>query len=293
MIASAYRKLIPKNFRLFIYSLFLKRALYYKRNFPILYKAFLAYRFNFFSSQELFSTLRFIGKYGLRSCPNDFSLKYDNFEVEVLRDDFPFVMHKGKKLYFPASFTDGEVKKLYKSLIVEQDPESAHRYSLDESDFESAFLFDIGAAEGILTLENIEKIKFAYLVECEPEFVAALNKTFAPYQSKVKIIYKYIDQFDGESTISLDTLGKEINNEKVFLKMDIEGYEKKACLGGKNFIKNNNCTAAICTYHHPDHPREIKEIFNELGYKTAFSKGYIYWGLRLSKALLRAKKQKN
>lgn len=290
MIVSAYRSLVPEKLRLFIYSSFLKKILYYKRNFHILSKAFLAYRFNFFADTELFSTLKFIGQYGLRSCPCDFSLKYDDYSAEVYRDEFPYVLHYGKKLYFPASFTDSAVKKLYKSLIVEQDVESAHRYSLDDSDFENSIMFDIGAAEGILTLEKIDKIKSAYLVECEAEFVDALKKTFGPYQSKVQIIYKYIDQHDSGSTISLDTLGKDIKGEKVFVKMDIEGYEKKALLGGKNFLSNNNCIAAVCTYHDPSHPKEIKDIFEDLGYTATPSKGYLYWGLRLSKALIRAKK---
>ncbi|MES2517138.1 MAG: FkbM family methyltransferase [Bacteroidota bacterium] len=290
MIVSAYRSLVPEKFRLFLYSSFLKKILYYKRNFHILSKAFLAYRFNFFSDTELFSTLKFIGKHGLRSCPGDFSLKYDNYSVEVYRDDFPYVLHHDKKLYFPASFTDSAVKRLYKSLIVEQDIESAHRYSLDESDFDGSIMFDIGAAEGILTLEKIDNLKCAYLVECEAEFIDALKKTFEPYRSKIQIISKYIDQHDSDSTISLDTLGKDIKGEKVFVKMDIEGYEKKALLGGEEFLSGNNCIAAVCTYHEPSHPKEIKDILESLGYSTTPSKGYLYWDLRLSKALIRAKK---
>jgi hypothetical protein len=290
MITSTYRAIVPEKVRLFVYSIFLKKMLYYKRNFSLLAKSFLAYRFGFFKGTEPFDTFKFIGQYGLRSCPGDFSLKYDNYTPEVYRDELPYVLHQSKKLYFPALFTDAAVKKLYKSLVIEQDPESAHRYSLDESEFKDSTMFDIGAAEGILTLEKIEQLKFAYLVECEAEFVEALNKTFEPYKSKVKIIFKYIDQHDSESTISLDTLGKDLKGEKVFLKMDIEGYEKKALLGGKSFLVNNDCTAAVCTYHHPNHPREIKEILEESGYKTTPTKGYIYWGLRLSKALIRAKK---
>ena len=227
MITRAYRTVVPKNFRLFIYSTFLKKILYYKRNFGILTKSFLAYRFGFFKGTEPFKTFKFIGQYGLRSCPAEFSLKYDDYTPEVYRDELPYVLHQGKRLYFPALFTDAAVQKLYKSLVIEQDPESAHRYSVDESEFKDSTMFDIGAAEGILTLEKIEQLKFAYLVECEAEFVEALNKTFEPYQSKVKIIFKYIDQHDSESTISLDTLGKELKGEKIFLKMDIEGYDRR------------------------------------------------------------------
>ncbi len=289
MVTKLYRFIFPEELRQSFYSLFLGKILRFKRNFNILYKAFLAYRFNFYKNTEIYDTLNFIGKYGLRSCPGEFSLKYDNLAIEVQRDTHPFIIHKGKKLYFPESFSNQQVQKLYKSLITEQDSESAHKYSLDEFDYKDAILFDIGAAEGILSLEKMDVIQFAYLVECEERWVSALQKTFEPYNSKVKIIFKYIDQYDGENAISLNTLGKDLKGKKVFVKMDIEGFEEKTILGGKEFLLNNHCTTAICTYHNPNHPKEIGQILKNLGYKSNFSKGYIYWGYRLSKALIRSK----
>ena len=109
------------------------------------------------------------------------------------------------------------------------------------------------------------------------------------HKFKLTIIFKYIDQFDSENSISLNTLGKSLKGEKIFLKMDIEGFEEKTILGGKDFLLNNHCTTAICTYHNPNHPKDIKQILNSLGYKSNFSKGYLYWGYRLSKALIRSK----
>ena len=289
MITKTYRKLVPQRSRDYIYSIFLGKFLFYKRNFHILYPAFLAHRFNYYDKSELGQTLKFIGKHGLRSCPGEFSLKYDNFDCEVKRDTHPFVIHQGKKLYFPEKFKDKDVKRIYKSLIIEQDPDSAHRYSLIESDYEDSIMFDIGAAEGILTLEKIDTLKAAVLVECEKQWVEALEKTFSPYSEKVKIVFKYIDQLDTETSISLNTLGLDYINEKIFVKMDIEGFEKKALLGGDVFLKNNQSTIAVCTYHNPQHPKEIKELLENYGFKTSFSKGFLYWGLRLSKALIRAK----
>ena len=289
MVTKLYRSIVPETLRESFYDLFLRKILRFKRNFHILYKAFLARNFNFYKNSEVYDTLNFIGQYGLRSCPDKFSLKYDSLKVEVQRDSHPFVIHKGKKLYFPESFSDQEIQKLYKSLVTEQDLESAHRYSLNESDYQDAILFDIGAAEGILSLEKIDVIRFVYLVECEDRWISALKKTFEPYASKVKIIFKYIDQFDIENSISLNTLGKELKGEKIFLKMDVEGYEEKAVLGGNEFLTNNDCVTAICTYHNLNHPKDIENILGNLGYKSSFSKGYIYWGYRLSKALIRSK----
>lgn len=290
MLSLLYRTILPLQFREYIYSAFLGNILLFKRNFHILYKAFLANSFGMYKNTEPFETYQFIGQHGLRSCPSNFSLKYDDLQINVLRDTFPYVMHTGRKLYFPEKFTDAQVKKLYKSLLIEQDIDSAHRYSLNEEDYQNAIMFDIGAAEGILSLEKIDILKEIYLVECEQEWVDALQRTFDPFKEKVKIIFKYIDQYNSETSISLNTLSQHLKNEKIFLKMDVEGFEKNSLLGGLNLLKNNDCIAAVCTYHDPAHPKEIKEIFESVGYKPTFSKGYIFWGHRLSKALIRAKK---
>lgn len=290
MLSQLYRIILPLQFREYIYSAFLGNILRFKRNFPIHKKAFLANTFGMYKNTDPYETYKFIGQHGLRSCPGNFSLKYDNLQIEVLRDKYPYVMHTGRKLYFPERFTNAQIQKLYKSLLVEQDIESAHRYSLNEEDYRDAIMFDIGAAEGILSLEKIDVLKEIYLVECEQEWVDALKITFEPYKEKVNIIFKYIDQNDSETSISLNTLGENLKNEKIFLKMDVEGFEKNALLGGLNLLNNNDCIAAVCTYHNPAHPQEIKGIFESVGYNPVFSKGYIHWANRLSKALIRAKK---
>jgi hypothetical protein len=290
MIANTYRRLVPLPVREQIYTLFLKKILFYKRNFHILGKAFWVYRLPFFQETELNNTLKFIGQHGLRSCPGNFSLKYDDFVPEVFRDTHSFVMHHGKKLYFPQTFTDVAVKKLYKSLIVEQDPESAHRYTNEEDDFQNAIMFDIGGAEGILTLENIEQLKYAIIVECENEWIEALKLTFAPYSDKVTLVHRFIDDHESPTSTTLNTLGHDFRNEKIFLKMDVEGFEQKALEAAKELLINNDCIAAICTYHNPSHPASIKAFFENLGYTASFSKGHLYWANRLSKALIRARK---
>lgn len=291
MLSQVYRNIFPLQFRQYVYDVFLGRILRFKRNFHVLFPSFLAKNFGFYKNTELYNTYTFIGKHGIRSCPGQFALKYDTLKIQVQRDTHPYVIHTGKKLYFPQNFTDAQVQKLYKSLLVEQDEDSAHRYSLDENDYKNAIMFDIGAAEGILSLEKIEVLQAVYLVECEPEWVEALSKTFEPYQNKVNIVFKYIDQYDSDNSISLNTLGQNFTNEKIFLKMDVEGYEPQSLQGGLNLLKNNNCIAAVCTYHHPDHPAQIAKIFENAGYNPVFSKGYIHWAHRLSKALIRAKKQ--
>lgn len=60
-----------------------------------------------------------------------------------------------------------------------------------------------------------------------------------------------------------------LDKEVVFIKLDIEGAERKAIEGGKELIKKYHPTLAICAYHLQDDllvlPRMIKEIY--AGYK--------------------------
>lgn len=55
--------------------------------------------------------------------------------------------------------------------------------------------------------------------------------------------------------ITLDTLLKEKKID--FIKMDIEGAEKKALVGAQNIIKKNKPILAICIYHRPEDFFEI------------------------------------
>lgn len=68
-------------------------------------------------------------------------------------DKTPYVMHENKKIYFSESYTDENIKKLYVSLLIESDFESPHRYVVNFNELQDYALFDVGAAEGILTLD--------------------------------------------------------------------------------------------------------------------------------------------
>lgn len=55
---------------------------------------------------------------------------------------------------------------------------------------------------------------------------------------------------NGNVLIEIDTIDNMANNLDVgFIKMDIEGYEEAAILGGKETIKRCNPVLAVCVYH--------------------------------------------
>jgi hypothetical protein len=61
--------------------------------------------------------------------------------------------------------------------------------------------------------------------------------------------------------VKIDTLVEQLGLERVdFIKMDIEGAEVDALLGAKETISQFKPKLAICTYHRPTDPIEIRKI---------------------------------
>jgi hypothetical protein len=139
--------------------------------------------------------LAFMGRHGLSSYPAPYVLDYNNRTVNLEFDNdkqMHYCMHNGKKLYFTSTFGKAQIIKLYKSLITEQDIRSAHRYVENYEDLKGITLLDVGSAEGIFTLDNIEKLEHAYLFEVEPFWIDALHATFEPWKEKVTIITQHL-----------------------------------------------------------------------------------------------------
>ena len=60
---------------------------------------------------------------------------------------------------------------------------------------------------------------------------------------------------------TIDKLVSELKLERVdFIKMDIEGAEPRAIVGGRETIAKYHPRMALCTYHAPDHPKRIPEL---------------------------------
>jgi|LakMenE01Jun11ns_1017448.scaffolds.fasta_scaffold9955426_3 hypothetical protein len=292
MIASIYRKLIPSTLRDKIYKLLLGRMMFFVRNFKAYANGFLLNIFGWLlPATEKRKAYAFIGRHGIVSCPGEFMLKYKSVNIEVFRDSdngMPYVMHHGRKLYFPASYDDQKLITLYRSLIIEQDIESAHRYVTSYDELSGKTLLDIGSAEGIFSLDTIEYTKHVYLFECEEFWIDSLNATFAPWKDKVTIIRKYVgDKSEGNFT-TIDDFMKDKSVDDLFLKMDIEGAEKSALKGANQTLKNGkNNRLAVCVYHRDEDPAFISGLMQSHGYKTQFTNGYIYWANRLSKGVVR------
>lgn len=295
MLTYIYRKFIPDSIRHKIYNLFLGDALVFFRTFNQRIKCIFIYRFNFFyQKNDLNDAYAFMGKYGLTSYPFLSSLKYDKMIVEILHDEknnLPYVIHHGKKLYFPKTRSAKAISNLYKSLLIEQDIDSPHKYVESYKDLEGKTLLDIGAAEGIFSLEMIDYVKYVYLFEYDNEWTDALNATFSPWKNKVMIVKKYVSEKSNGMNISINDFLNDKSKNDLFLKMDIEGAEELALRGAENILRmGENISLSVCTYHKKEDLNKFISFFSSLGYKYELTKGYMYWDERLSKGVIRVYK---
>ncbi|GHT89349.1 hypothetical protein FACS1894137_18420 [Spirochaetia bacterium] len=124
-----------------------------------------------------------------------------------------YVLHENKRLYFPREFDDKKARLYYYQLLTEQDQDSPHRYETSEFHVQDGdCIADIGSAEGIFALKNVERADKIYLFECDEKWIEALEKTFAPWNEKVVIVNKYVCDTTCNEFITLDDFMNMIND---------------------------------------------------------------------------------
>lgn len=222
----------------------------------------------------------YIQKYGLHCVPYSFIEEYLYMNVDVLYDDEEmkhYVMHNGKRLFYPRDYSVDRIIELYRQVRYEQDVRSPHFYwnSLNKP-VQGDIFVDVGAAEGLVALDYIQEMSKVYIIECEERWVDALRATFKPYKEKAIIIPALCGEHveSRQSAITLDyLLGSETS--PIVIKMDIEGGELKALRGASMVLKRSNTKLAVTTYHTNDAAKELYEYLDLLGYKCEWSNGYM------------------
>ena len=214
--------------------------------------------------------------------PYPFILDYSLKDIAVFKDDnlaLYYVLHGIKKLYFSKKFdTIEKVKIAYYCALIEQDNKSPHRY-LDESfDIkQDDVVLDVGAAEGLLGLVNIEKIKKLYVFEVDNDWVDALKATFEPWKEKVEIVHKYVSDFNTDSNISLDAF---LNEKRInLIKIDVEGVEKRILSGACKTLSKTE-KVIVCTYHNHYDEDIFKDLLFSYGFNISYSSGYMLFILK-------------
>lgn len=250
---------------------------------------------------EILEIIDYFRQYGFSVMPYPFTRKYHTQDITVFPDlvcSMNYVLHQGKKLYFPRNWGIERIRAYYTGLCREQDAESPHRYETDMYRvMPGEIIADIGAAEGIWALTYAEQAKKIYLFECEQGWQEALLKTFEPWKDKVELVHKFMSALsDGKKQVSLDDYFRE--KEIHFIKADIEGAELALLAGGRQTLTHaGNMKILLCTYHHQEDATQIEQALLALGFTTEFSPRHIIFIYDkelappyIRKGLIRAKK---
>lgn len=209
-------------------------------------------------------------------------------KVEALFDKkakLPYIVHKGKKLYFPHSYSIEKAINFYRYSIEWEDilgegyrDRTPHQYQSERFHVNNNdILIDAGVAEGLFSLEMIDKVKKIYLIECDPKWWKPLEHTFEPWKNKVILVKKYLSNKDDKENISLQTLLEQEQGESIFVKLDIEGFEVNVIHNAKETMSNWNypLTLTCCTYHRETDCATIQTFFDEIGFNSELSNGYM------------------
>lgn len=230
-----------------------------------------------FENKEIEESVNYLRHSSLKTFCSSFADTYKWEEIEVLIDSsngLRYVMHQGKRLYFVRSFNDRTVKYCYNGLITEQDPQSPHCYLGDNFEVkDNDILLDVGSAEGIFSLTHIEKLKHVVLFERDPQWVEALQATFAPWKEKVTIVRKYVSDCDDNENVTIDSFLSDKPYRPSFIKIDVEGAEQRVLNGMEKTIKLPDLRMALCTYHQQADYKNFTRFLAEKGFRCNASKG--------------------
>lgn len=190
-----------------------------------------------------------------------------------------------EKVYFPKDMDRDSVDRLYYSLITEQDPESPHCYFDDAHNPKGYVFLDIGTAEGLVSLQQLEAVDHAYLFEGDLRWAEPLELTFKNHHDKITLIKKYVSDIDEGEFISLNSFIKEndLVDKPLFIKLDVEGMEMQILQCVAEAICKPGTRLSVCTYHKSEDSVVIKEYLDSLGFKTRFTPGYMFVNLNSDK----------
>lgn len=192
-----------------------------------------------------------------------------------------YVLHNGKKLFLDTRDVSSAARN-YQHIIDDEGltgcgkrTKSPHCYTKKGFEIENGdVILDVGCAEALVALDNIDKVQKAYLFECDKRWIKALQATFAPYTDKTILVQKLVG--DGtRGSITLSSAILEGKDTPFFIKMDIEGFERFVIQSSLDFLRNHKVKLSCCVYHRQDDDVVIEKMLKDIGYRTEFSDGFM------------------
>ncbi|MCM1123837.1 MAG: FkbM family methyltransferase [Eubacterium sp.] len=230
-------------------------------------------------SEELQQVMDYVSDNGVRMYCYPFYDEYMEQDAAVCYDEERGLYYGvcfGRRMYLARRYDTPQKAGLYfQYACMEQDERSPHRYISKHFSVEKGDVgIDIGAAEGIFALQVIDDVEHIYLIEADAEWCEALKATFGNERDKVTIIQGYVSDTDRDGNLTLDVLFGE---QKIdFIKMDIEGAERKALYGAEQLVERCVPKLAVCTYHNENDESDIHAWMEAIGtYTVTNSPGYV------------------
>ena len=252
--------------------------------------------FNGNDNQPYLEELQFIKENGICNVPYKQLKRVENVETGYdTKHRLPFVVHNGKRLFFPKDHSLEEVEEKYRKLIEIENilgggfsKKAPHQYQTECFKVEEGDVFvDVGSAEGLVALDVVERASRLYIIESDRHWIPALKATFEPYKDKCAIIHKKVSGKNSFTNITLDNLLRKEHNHPIFIKMDIEGSETQVLEASKDYLSHaDNIKIACCTYHKHSDAKTIASFFSRLGYQYEFSEGWMMQWLLEEEPLL-------
>ena len=198
----------------------------------------------------------------------------------------PFVLHNGRKLYYPQERTVRKVAASYRRYIEVENilgggyaRQSPHQYQADGFRVQAGdVVVDVGAAEGLFALDVMDLARRIYIIEADPQWQAPLQATFAPFGDKAVLIHKTVAATQAADRMQLAALLEQEPAPGWFFKMDIEGDEVAVL---EDLVPRLPADVAVrfacCTYHRHGDAERMQALFVRHGFRTEFSGGYMLY----------------
>ncbi len=193
--------------------------------------------------------------------------------------DYDQIYFKGfqRPLYYPKGLKE---HSLHQVIVESFNKKNWHYYEIPQTTVTvNDIVVDCGSAEGLFAFLVQNRCKKIYLIEPLSKFVSGLRKTFEHAEnveifplavsdkeystgiSNNDISSALTDNGGGESVevTTLDKIFFEKGLPVSYLKLDLEGYDYKALIGGKELIRKYKPKIAVTTYHEKRHEEEIRK----------------------------------